>query len=402
MFSFFDDQYFVLFTLIHNGGFFSKHQLMGNVFDVSKPFRMPMMNLFKLNFLKRSLSRGLIVNSRETLNKRFKTEVIISSSHCPFANLAFENYIYENRTLSDSERILFIWRNLNAVIIGRHQNPWKEVNLEKLGQMNIDLCRRMSGGGSVFHDLGNVNFTFFTSKANYNRKENLDYIIETLLRDFRIDVSRNEKDDIVLDKMYKVSGTAAKLGLKNCYHHCTLLCETKLKNLSGLLVNPFGEKIVTNATASIRSKTKNLFSDNFNFDKIVNTFTSNFHRKYRSENETNQDTSIVCPETITTIAKKSKELRSWDWVYGKSPKFTLPFCLLVEGTNFEIKAVINKGKFEDFSFSPKVDSKISDILERLKGCRFHREDILFNLLEFSKDKDKYPICKEIMSLVDAY
>jgi len=355
-----------------------------------------LMKIFKFNIIKRSFFRGLIVPSRET----FKTEVIVSNSHCPFTNLAFENYIYENRTLSNYEKILFIWRNSDAVIIGRHQNPWKEVNLEKLGQMNIDLCRRMSGGGSVYHDLGNVNFTFFTSKNNYDRKENLNFIIKALFNGFRIDVLRNEKDDIILDKKYKVSGTAAKLGLKNCYHHCTLLCETNLKNLSGLLVNPFGEKIVTNATASIRSKTQNLFTGNFNFDHIVETFTSNFHKMYASEETENKDVSIVYPQEIATVAIKSKTLRSWDWVYGKSPKFTLQFYILVKGTRVETEIVVSKGKIEDFFLNRKVDSRISDILDNLIGCRFNREDMLFNLLELSKEKGNYPVCKQIMSLVD--
>lgn len=148
--------------------------------------------------------------------------VFISQSNDIFTNLALEDWMYKNTNFSD-QHILLLWRNDPCVVIGRHQNPWVEANIPYLTEVGIPLARRNSGGGTVYHDRGNLNLSFFSTKENYNRKYNLELIVRALFREFGVNAVVNDRHDIIVKDKYKVSGTAAKLGRPSAYHHCTLL-----------------------------------------------------------------------------------------------------------------------------------------------------------------------------------
>jgi len=100
--------------------------------------------------------------------------------------------------------MLLLWINNNCVVIGRHQNPWLEVNF--LPTTDVQIARRNSGGGTVFHDNGNLNMTFFTHRDIYNRKSNLELIVETLKNEWNIVTEINKREDIVIKNKYKVKG----------------------------------------------------------------------------------------------------------------------------------------------------------------------------------------------------
>lgn len=106
-----------------------------------------------------------------------------------------------------------------CVVIGRHQNPWIEANIPKMTESGIVLARRNSGGGTVYHDSGNLNLTFFTSRKRSNRMNNLKLIINALEKKYGLTtVSISSKQDLTIRNKYKISGTAAKLGQPNAYH----------------------------------------------------------------------------------------------------------------------------------------------------------------------------------------
>lgn len=160
--------------------------------------------------------------------------VFLSKSHDIYVNLAWEDRLYRNTDFTD-QNILLLWRNNPCVVIGRYQNPWKEANLKSLKKSNIVLARRFSGGGTVYHDLGNINFSFMTHRDLYNRRKNLDFIVHLLQKQYRIQAVVNKRDDIVVNGSLKVSGTAAKLGRRAAYHHCTLLCCVRKDQLHAAL-----------------------------------------------------------------------------------------------------------------------------------------------------------------------
>jgi len=130
-------------------------------------------------------------------------QVFISQSNDVFTNLALEDWLYRNHDF-DHKHLLLLWRNTPCVVIGRHQNPWTEANVPYLRAANVDLARRNSGGGTVFHDMGNINCTFFTRKSDYRRRHNLDIICSAIRRATALDVSVNSREDIVLDSKHKV------------------------------------------------------------------------------------------------------------------------------------------------------------------------------------------------------
>lgn len=132
--------------------------------------------------------------------------VLQSQSTDVFQNLALEDWIEANVDLR-RHGILLLWRNRPAVVVGRHQNPWVECNLREAARAGVHVARRRSGGGTVYHDLGNLNLTFFTSKKNYDRRRNLKVITDALRRlRPQLDVHANHRLDIVLDGHLKVSG----------------------------------------------------------------------------------------------------------------------------------------------------------------------------------------------------
>ena len=132
--------------------------------------------------------------------------VLQSRSTDVYQNLALEDWIEANVDLQQRS-VLLLWRNQPAVVIGRHQNPWSECNLPAMRRAGIPLARRRSGGGTVFHDLGNLNLTFFTSKKAYDRQRNLRVVTDTLRRIRpELDVHATDRLDIVLNGRFKISG----------------------------------------------------------------------------------------------------------------------------------------------------------------------------------------------------
>lgn len=130
-------------------------------------------------------------------NEPVKKSVFISQSYDIFTNLAIEDWIYRNYDLK-SHHILMLWISNPCVVIGRHQNPFNETNVCQLKSVGIDLARRNSGGGTVYHDRNNLNCTFFTPRDRYDRKYNLNLITRAIYREYGIDTEISERDDILL------------------------------------------------------------------------------------------------------------------------------------------------------------------------------------------------------------
>ncbi|EFN76616.1 Lipoyltransferase 1, mitochondrial [Harpegnathos saltator] len=274
-----------------------------------------------------------------------KKSVFVSQSMDVFTNLAWEDWLYRNYDFT-SHHVLLLWRNNPCIVYGRHQNPWKECNVQKAKKKGITLVRRNSGGGTVYHDNGNLNLSFFTPRGRYNRKYNLHIITRALFREWRLESVINERDDIVVDGNYKVSGTAAKLGRPNAYHHCTLLVGVDKSNLK-LALERKENNILTNATTSISSPIKNLndVNPNIKMDKLITVVGKEYLRtnalvledEGHVLSEQQMEFQLINPteDLFTGLDELTGVFRSWDWNFGKTPKFTATRTL--EITNHDDK-----------------------------------------------------------------
>jgi len=271
-------------------------------------------------------------------------QVFISQSNDVFENLALEDWLYKNHDF-DHKSLLLIWQNKPCVVIGRHQNPWTEANVPHVRESDTKLARRNSGGGTVYHDMGNMNCTFFTRKSAYDRRRNLDIVckaIQSISNAMKVRV--NERDDIVVngsDSMEdrKISGTAAKLGPKSAYHHCTVLVDVNECVLHDALDSK-AIGVESRATQSVRVPVQNLqqYDPHINVNRLQESVGYQFLRTnvdgVDGGMEALQQTrgfQMIRPDEdwFPGILKIREEFESYNWIFGRTPKFKVAqaFCV---------------------------------------------------------------------------
>ncbi|CAH8529673.1 unnamed protein product [Dicrocoelium dendriticum] len=202
------------------------------------------------------------------------SRVILLQSGDIFRNLAFEAALFtDNERFHTQDRSrtaptdILMWRSDPCVVIGRFQNAWKECNLDFLRANQWLLARRQSGGGSVFHDRDNLNVSFMQARSVLNRRNCMEFLQSVLQRlvpakkiiiGDRFDLWQADAGENGLaSAKRKISGSASRLGAKVAYHHCTLLCETNLNNLSEVL-SPTFKTLRSKSTDSVRSPVANI------------------------------------------------------------------------------------------------------------------------------------------------
>ncbi|XP_047507314.1 lipoyltransferase 1, mitochondrial isoform X1 [Pieris napi] len=326
--------------------------------------------------------------------------VFMSQSTDIYTNLAMEDWMYRNMDFSN-HHVMMVWRNEPCVVIGRHQNPWLEANVPFLGDKEIALARRNSGGGTVYHDRGNLNITFFTHRDRYDRKYNLEIIKRALYRSFGIKSLINERQDIIVRDKYKISGTAAKLSRLTAYHHCTLLVNANKADLSKALAKR-EHGIQTSATPSTPSPVVNLADlDNRVTVESLQTAigyeylrTPALHIEDAGERHISQQRGFqfVNPteDWYPGIAELRKELTTWEWCYGRTPEFTvsrsfpvppelLSSKLYSASQELIISMTVEKGLINDVTLNIPpglIESGFhgeASVITHLKGKRFTSE-----------------------------
>ena len=208
--------------------------------------------------------------------------IVISESNNPYLNLAYEDYIFRHGDANDNT--LLLWQNSPCVVIGRGQNPWAECDLAFLRSNHIPLVRRQSGGGTVYHDLGNLNLSFMGPQAHLERNKNNQYLIQALAN-LGIPIMANKRGDLttrVKDQVYKVSGSAYRVTSKRQFHHLSLLINANLDWLSKSL-NSSNQIMSTKSVHSVRSKVINL-----NSIKPISSdqFKNELIKQYKASNNT--------------------------------------------------------------------------------------------------------------------
>lgn len=325
-----------------------------------------------------------------------KLRVLFSNTHNPWFNLATEDWIF--RQMSPDAQTLFLWRNQETVVIGRSQNPWSECNLKKMEADGVLLARRTSGGGAVFHDLGNTCFTFLSPKEGYNRNLNTSILLNALAS-FGIRGEASGRNDLVIpmsDGPRKVSGSAFRETRDRAFHHGTLLRHANLSRLADYLT-PHPKKLASKGRASVRSRVMNLsevsndLDGEGSHDRICSALIEAFFETHGSECEVETlDHSTL--ERIESLNATYDEFSSWDWRFGHAPKFRLELTEYLSWGCFQIfidaeKAQMNRVEVYSDALYPDV---IHDLQTALVGKAFRRDGIEAAVQETS---NLHPILK---------
>jgi lipoate-protein ligase A len=262
--------------------------------------------------LKYTIPEALLRRHRKTQLE--KHNLIISNSSNPYFNLALEDYLL--RKIKHNKPTLLLWRNRPSIVWGKFQNPWLECHIQKAREKGLIFVRRQSGGGTVYHDLGNLNFSILSDNGYCNRVSNLDFIIDAF-KETKLQLKRNERNDLVIEhhnKTYKVSGSAFKQIKNKGLHHGTLLIDTQLDNISGLL-NPKKQGIESKSIRSVPSPCINLkeIDPDLNYDKAIEVISNHWNVRHGSK-------TLVVDEKNYSFENTEKYL-SWDWIWAETPKF---------------------------------------------------------------------------------
>lgn len=237
-----------------------------------------------------------------------------SKSFDPFFNLGFEKYLIDS--VRDDDIILYLWQNEKTVVIGRNQNVYDECNLAELEKLGGKVARRMSGGGAVFHDVGNLNFTFIAKSDKYNVNDQMDIIIDAL-KAFGISAEKNGRNDMTVDGK-KFSGSAfTKHGTTEC-HHGTLMISVNSDILDKVL-NVSHEKLSKHNVNSVKSRTVNLssLSPDITVDKLKNAIKLSFLKVYNASSFGSE----INPFNIQ-LDEYTNYFSNENWIYGERIKFT--------------------------------------------------------------------------------
>ncbi len=233
----------------------------------------------------------------------------------PYENLALEEQLLE--AVRPGEIMLYLWQNRHTVVIGRNQNAWKEVRVAELTRDGGHLVRRLSGGGAVYHDLGNLNFTFLVSQADYDVARQTEVILRAV-RSFGIKAARTGRNDITADGR-KFSGNAFYKSGGSAYHHGTLLMDVDMPSLAKYLNVP-QQKLESKGVSSVRARVVNLkeLCPGITIPALQGALTSALHEVYGAEPRELPAARI----DLQKVAQGREKFSDWGWIYGRPIPFT--------------------------------------------------------------------------------
>ncbi|MCE0800989.1 lipoate--protein ligase LplA [Buttiauxella sp. S04-F03] len=303
--------------------------------------------------------------------------LLISDSYDPWFNLAVEECIF--RQMPATQRVLFLWRNADTVVIGRAQNPWKECNTRRMEEDNVRLARRSSGGGAVFHDLGNTCFTFMAGKPEYDKSVSTAIVVNALdsLGISATASGRNDLEVATAEGPRKVSGSAYKETMDRGFHHGTLLLNADLSRLANYL-NPDEKKLKAKGITSVRGRVANL-SDllpGLTHEQICDAVCESFFAWYGERVEAEHISPDALPD-LPGFAETFARQSSWEWNFGQAPAFSHLLDQRFSWGGVELHFDVEKGHitrtqiFTD-SLNP---APLEALAARLQGC-VYRSDML--------------------------
>lgn len=299
-------------------------------------------------------------------------KLLVSNSICPYFNLATEAYFLQNT----EENILFIWQSESAVVSGKHQNICAEINFKFCKENDILPARRLSGGGTVFHDMGNINFTFIKNiETEMDKAVNYKQFLEPVraaLNILGIETTYSHRDDLLLNGK-KISGNAQHVfqQKKRVLHHGTLLYDSQLNNLKSALHSE--GHYIDKAVKSVRSEVTNIRNEH-NLGS-----TAEFLKKFiQVLNQSMGATTFLTEiESNAILSLKNEKFCQENWILGYSPKYIHKREIYLDSEKLSLEMFVDRGIIAEMSLlSPTQELKYAN---QISQCL--NQPIAFKTLE---------------------
>ena len=290
-------------------------------------------------------------------------------SQNPYYNLAFEEFVLTHRLEGE---YLLLWQNDNTIVVGQNQNTEAEINRAFVEKHHINVVRRSTGGGAVYHDLGNLNYSFITDAGELQElaMQRFTAPVVEALKGLGLNAEASGRNDILAEGR-KVSGTAQRVSHGRILHHGTLLFDSDPDMVAGALnVDP--EKFRSKGRKSVRSRIGNIRS----FLKQDMTLQDFWAHLRVSLGKTDVAPEQLTAEELAQVQRlKEEKYDTWEWTYGRSPRYNYTGKRRWSGGNLEVYAEIHEGKAEqirfygDFMAAASMDA----VTAALTGCQFRPE-----------------------------
>lgn len=298
----------------------------------------------------------------------------------PYYNLAFEEYILQNHMEGD---FLLLWQNENTIVVGQNQNTEAEINHAFVKAHGIHVVRRTTGGGAVYHDLGNLNYSFITDAGNTEEltMERFTKPVVQALREMGLEAEASGRNDILVSGK-KVSGTAQRLWKHRILHHGTLLFDSNPAMVAGALqVDP--SKFQSKGAKSVQSRIGNI-REYLKEDMELADFWAYLKKNLSRDGA---EPLTLSAEEMQAIAQLKKEkYDTWEWNFGRSPQYTMSNKNRFDGGILEVRVSVEKGMVSEITFFGDFLSlrDLSPLCDALQGVPFRQED-------FAEILQRYPL-----------
>lgn len=310
---------------------------------------------------------------------------ILNNSTDPYFNLAAEEYFFSNF----KDNIFMLWRNSPAIIVGKHQNTLAEINYDYVKENNIKVVRRMTGGGAVFHDLGNINFTFIEtgeSEKLVDFRKYVQPILDILLK-LGVDAKFEGRNDLTIDGK-KFSGNAEHVYKNRILHHGTILFSAKMSDLTKAL-NVKDVKFTDKAVKSVRSRVTNVsehLKNPITVLEFINLVFNHILEMY--DDAVIYEISKQDKEKIEELVKN--KYSTWEWNFGYSPEYNFDKSVRTDGGTLEVSMFVENGVIQRLKFYGDffTHKDISELEEAFCGVP-HKEDKIKKIFESFKIDDYF-------------
>lgn len=315
----------------------------------------------------------------------------------PYFNLAAEEYLLKNE---DREYFL-LWRNPPAVIIGRNQNARAEINEEYIRDCKIPVVRRLSGGGAVFHDLGNINFTLI-SRNRSSSSLDFEYFARPVLRalnEMGVPAEFDGRNDLAV-KGRKISGNAQHIWKDNILHHGTLLFDSNVDDLNKAL-RPDELKLRDKAVKSVRRRVTNI-RPHLPHPLSAEEFISRLLGIVREENKNSRTTELSGEQEKAIYTLREEKYSTWEWNFGTAPPYTHCRKIRTDGGTVELVLNVRRGIIQKALFYGDFFGKrdVSELSSRLRGVRHEKEEVAAVLKSIETEQYLWGVSpEEILQLI---